>query len=57
MNLFINTEDANSTKIWLPLKNVFLYGNLRAYYAMLALLLLTSGFKLFARLSIQLTFE
>ena len=28
-----------STKIWLPLKYVFLYGNLRAYYAMLAVLL------------------
>ena len=38
-NFFFNTEDANSTKIWLPLKYVFLYGNFRACYATLSLLL------------------
>ena len=45
MNLFINTEDANSTKIWLPLKYVFLYGNLRAYY-------LSNGLFFFERCSL-----
>ena len=30
-NFFFNTEDANSTKIWLPLKYVLLYGNFRAH--------------------------
>ena len=36
MKLFIETEDANSTKIWLPLKYAFVYGNLWTYYATLA---------------------
>ena len=40
MKISINTEDAYSTKICLPLKYVFPYGNLRAYNATLALLLL-----------------
>ena len=39
-HVLINTEDANSTKIWLPLKDFFLYGNLWAYYAALAFFLL-----------------
>ena len=39
MKLFINTGEANSIKIRLPLKFVSLYGCLRAYYATLALLL------------------
>ena len=39
MKLFINTEDANSSKIWLPLNYVIFYENLRAYNATLPLLL------------------
>ena len=33
-------EDVNTTKIWLPIKYVFVYGNLRVYVATLALRLL-----------------
>ena len=44
MKISINTEDAYSTKICLPLKYVFPYGNLRAYNATLALLLLRLRF-------------
>ena len=40
MKLFINTDDAYSAKIRLPLNYVFFYENLRAYYATLSLLLL-----------------
>ena len=39
MKLFINTGEANSIQIRLPLKFVSLYGCLRAYYATLALLM------------------
>ena len=35
-NYLLNTENANASKIWPPLKYASLYGNPRAYHAKLA---------------------